>query len=377
MGSSPTSETESSRGATAPGPVVWYVTPHGYGHAARSCAIVAELNRLWPAWPVILVSTHPESFLRARVPSPVTAIRADALDIGLVMRDSVTIDYPASLRALDRWIGERPARIEWEKSFLRQCGASLVVSDLPSIAFEAAAAAHLPSVGIANFSWSWIYEHYIPLDARWAEAARVCRAGYGQAGVLLKYPLDCPMDEFSRVEHAPLAARAGRARRAEMTRRYGLNTDATWGLLSFTSLDLSAAALDRMSAAPDIEWITVHPLAWPGRAHFTAVDRADISFSDVLATCDVVLTKPGHGILSECVANRKPVVHVERPDWPEHAPLVRGIERYLRHAPLAGWQLAEGRVEHAIRRALAAPEPPEPPPPVGADLIAHRLRNYV
>jgi hypothetical protein len=354
------------------GPLVWYVTPHGYGHAARSCDVLSELHARHPDLPLTLVSRHPEFFLRHRLPSAVR-VRPGALDFGLVMRDSITIDFDAGARALETWMAGRPALVRAEAEYLRSERAALVVSDIPSLAFEAAGEAGTPALGVGNFSWSWIYRQYAGRGPVWRHAADACAAGYRRAGGLLRYPFHEPMTDFERIRDVPVVARPGRNRRGEMAAELGLNERARWVLMAFTALDLAPGALARMSEAGGFEFVTVAPLAWPGVRRFTAVDRTRFPFHDVLASCDAVLTKPGHGIVSECAANTKPIVHVDRPDWPEHAVLVRSIARHLRHAPLTLEDLAAGAVAGAVLQALSAPPPPEPPPLDGAGLVANLI----
>ena len=53
-----------------------------------------------------------------------------------------------------------------------------------------------------------------------------------------------------------------------------------------------------------------------------------LPFIDVLASVDVVLTKPGYGTYTEAVCNGVPVLTIERPDWPETAVLNRWVQQY-------------------------------------------------
>jgi UDP:flavonoid glycosyltransferase YjiC (YdhE family) len=126
----------------------------------------------------------------------------------------------------------------------------------------------------------------------------------------------------------------------------------------------------------DHAFFTVRPLEWQA-PRFHAVDRHEFPFCDVLASCDAVLTKPGFGIVSECVVNRKPVVYAERPEWPETAPLVEGIHRYGRGASLTLDRLYAGDVRGALDAAVAAPPPPEIAPAGGAEIAARRIRSFL
>lgn len=350
-------------------PLIWYVTPHGYGHAARSCTVISAFAERHPDIPVTLCSAHPESFLRNRLP-PEVHVRSVALDLGLVMQDSIRIDFNLSLRRIHELDIRHDTLVESEAAFLRDGRAGLVAADIPPAAFEAAAAAGVRSAGLGNFSWGWVYRHYAATDARWSRAAESARLGCAHADVLLRYPAHEPMVDFKRITDTPVPAVMGRNRRTEMAAQYRMDPAARWVLMSFQSLNLPAAALEHMSRARDVRWITVRPLEWPGQPGFTAVDRSRFPFADVLASCDAVLTKPGHGILCECLAARKPMVCVERPDWPENDVLMAAVRRYLPFSSMTTDALLDGHAPARVHAAFDAPAPTENPPPADPGAIA-------
>ncbi len=353
-------------------PLIWYVTPHGYGHATRSCTVIQAFAERHPDIPVTLCSAHPETFLRNRLP-PEVRVRPVALDLGLVMQDSIRIDFEASLRRLHEMETRRPALVQSESAFLKSSRAGLVAADIPPAAFEAAADAGVRSVGLGNFTWGWVYRHYATSDARWTAAAESARRGCARADRLLRYPAHEPMSDFRRILDTPVPAATGRNRRDEMAAHYKIDPAARWVLMSFQSLHLPPAALQRMSKARDLHWITVRPLEWPGQPGFTAVDRSHFPFADVLASSDVVLTKPGHGILCECLAARRPMVCVERTDWPENAVLMESVRRYLPFSSMTTGALLDGHAPAGVLAALDAPAPPDDPPPADPGAIAELL----
>ncbi len=361
---------------TSARPLVVYVTPHGNGHAVRTCDVVRAFNRLYPDVPVVLVARHPGVFLRHRVPSPATTIRHDGLDTGLVQHDSIRCDPDASLAAALDLLARRNSLVAREAAWLRDIRAAAVVCDIPALPIEAAAAAGLPALAMGNFSWNWIYEHLARATPAWTPVAKAFRRGYSSCDLLLRMPFHEPMDAFPRIEDIPVVAEPGRNRREEIASRTGCDPSARWVLLSFSTLHWDAAALRRLSAMEGHEFFTVRPLEWKA-PRFHAVDRDEFPFCDVLASSDAVLTKPGFGIVSECVVNGVPLVHAGRPEWPETGPLVEGIRRYGRGAPLTTDRLYAGDIREALDEALGSPPPPERAPSGGAETAARRIRDFM
>jgi len=81
-------------------------------------------------------------------------------------------------------------------------------------------------------------------------------------------------------------------------------------------------------------------------------------YADLVAAADVVLTKPGYGIIAECTAHRTALVYTSRGDFAEYQVLVDAMPTLLRSAYLEQTSLFDGRWGPTIERVLAAPDVP-------------------
>ena len=90
-----------------------------------------------------------------------------------------------------------------------------------------------------------------------------------------------------------------------------------------------------------------------------ALYRGGLRYEDLVAAVDVVLTKPGYGIISECVANDTALVYTSRGHFVEYDVLVREMPRWLRCGFISNEDLLAGRWQQALDRALAQPAPSE------------------
>lgn len=354
-----------------PAPIAYYITPHGFGHAVRSLDILRAVHELRPDLPVIIVTTLPRDVFADRATALHAQWRPAAFDVGLVQRDSVRGDLEATLDALALLKARREADLRREEAFLKSHGVRLVVADIPGLPLRAADAVGVPRVACGNFSWNWIYESYATTDPRWTPYAAMYREDYAHAQLLLRQPFHEPMDAFAHIEDLPVLARPGRNRRDEMASALGLDPHKTWVLLSFSRLDWDEAVLTRLERLEDFLFLSVPPLGWPGRRNLHTVDRTRFPFSDVLASSDVVLTKPGFGIVSEVVATGKPVVYALREQWPESAVLEEALRRHARAVPITLDALYRGDLAGALHAALIAPAPREVIAG-GGDLMAAR-----
>jgi L-arabinokinase len=351
--------------------IVYYISGHGYGHGVRSCDIIAEILRQSPGAAVSVVTDLPGSFLRSRLPGEVR-IRHGVFDAGMVQLDSIRVDVGATLRAVSALLSRRQELIAGEAELLRRARARVVVADIPAMPLAAARRAGIPGVAVGNFAWNWIYGEFVERDASWSPLVRAFEEDYSTAALLLRLPFCEPMSVFPRVEDLPLVASPGRRRRSELAALAGCGEDRRWVLLSFASLDLPDAALDRMEQQAGYEFFTVKPLEWR-RRNIHPVDRAQMPFSDVLASVDAVVSKPGFGLVSECVVNRKPLLYADRTDFREYPILVEGVRRYLQNLHIPSASLYAGELRPCLDALWHAPRPLETAPMGGAVLAAKRI----
>jgi L-arabinokinase len=356
--------------------IAYYISSHGYGHGVRSCDIIRALNRLYPSVSVTMTTDMPASFLRNRLETDRNAIRPGSFDVGMVQLDSIRVDVPVTLKKVQALYARKAEWIESETAFLRENEISLVVADIPAIPVEAAKELGLPVIAVGNFAWDWIYSEFAETDPLWHPLIREFEQGYGKVDLLLRLPFAEPMKTFPIIEDiSSLVATPGWNRREELVKLTGCDSKKKWVLLSFTSLDWDDEALSNAEALSAYEFFTVKPLEWR-RKNIHAIDRNRIPFSDVLASVDVVISKPGFGLMSECVVNRKPLIYADRADFREYHVLVEGIRRYLKNVHIPAELLYQGKLDEALRAIWNQSEPKETLAAGGDETAARRIADF-
>ena len=114
----------------------------------------------------------------------------------------------------------------------------------------------------------------------------------------------------------------------------------------------------------------------PGTVRFVdekAVYAAGCRYEDIVAAVDVVATKPGYGIIAECVANDTAIVYTSRGHFVEYDVLVREMPRWLRCGFISNEDLLAGRWQQALDETLALPVPPETIAVDGAERTARYI----
>ena len=357
-----------------------YVTGHGFGHATRTAEVLRVVRERDPSLPIVVTTSAPFPLFEDVVAPPLR-LRQLECDVGLVQRDALTIDEAATAARWREFARGLPERVRTEAEFQRAARVRVVLGDVPPLAFAAAAEAGVPSVGLANFSWDWIYRHYASRHPSLGEAAEACAKAYAHCSLLLRLPFAGDLAAFPEIEDIPLVARRPRIGRLDARRRLALPSGPLV-LLTFGGLGLpgwSAAGLGDV-AAVHFFWVgetlsASAPSGLPDNVTFVPrarIAEAGLGYEDVVGAADVVVTKPGYGIVSDAIGAGTAIVYTERGDFPEYPILVEGMKRSLPCAHVSNQDLLAGRLREPIEAVLRTPV--EPPPPLdGAEVAARRI----
>jgi len=349
----------------------YYISGHGLGHASRSLQIIAALRRRHPQLEVDVVTSAAPWFLRAGG-LPAAAVRSAAFDIGVVQRDSLEMDLPATGRAWQELLGQREARLAAETASLQRDRVALVAADIPALPLVAARQAGIPGIGVSNFTWDWICRGFVAEAPELAAVAATLAADYAAAERFLALPFCGPFPPGPTVEPLPLVARKARRPPAATRQALGLPADKRIALISFGGFGL--AAFDSAPLARLHDWIFLsEPALGAPAPNLRLIPRGEYFYPDLVAAADVVVTKPGYGIVAEAIANDTAVLYTERGNFREQELLVAGLRRYARARAIDNRQLRGGDWGEALAALLALPAASESLASDGDAVAADRL----
>ncbi|MGO8672608.1 MAG: hypothetical protein ACLQVD_14735 [Capsulimonadaceae bacterium] len=330
--------------------VCYYSTSHGYGHAIRSAQVIKALP---PHFEVVIRSLVPERLFREELTREFR-YRPAEFDCGCLQSDSVTVLARETLEKYAEIHRRNQDALSDEVAFLHREGVDVVVADIPPFPLRVAAQAGIPGIAVANFTWHDIYREY----ARTGEDEELLAAiagEYAAASLAMITPMATPTVEslFSRVEHIPIVARKGCSMRPHLVEHVGsprrsdrlaLLYIGLWGL------DIDWHAIARI---PDWTFVTYEPPPVE-TANVVVLPRSEWPPADITASVDVVVSKPGSGIISECMANSVPLVYVPRTQFVEYPALVEAIDRWGGGVRIPNETLQRGDLAAALDAALGA-----------------------
>eukprot|EP00820_Chromera_velia_P018870 Cvel_27780.t3-p1 / transcript=Cvel_27780.t3 / gene=Cvel_27780 / organism=Chromera_velia_CCMP2878 / gene_product=L-arabinokinase, putative / transcript_product=L-arabinokinase, putative / location=Cvel_scaffold3524:1347-2391(+) / protein_length=348 / sequence_SO=supercontig / SO=protein_coding / is_pseudo=false len=344
---------------------VYYVSGHGFGHASRSAEVGRHLAQQG-GFSLVFRTQAAEKIFSETLESyqiPFEYSRLDhPVDVGAVQPSPFIVDAGETLKAYVEKIYSRfDELLQVEEKYLRESGASIVLSDASGLPLEAAKKVGIPSVVVSNFLWSSIYQHILELyygpDGQFDDSSRQAlektvgvssetelreslkrlEKAYANADLLISLPGLTPNREIppSKMLDAGWVYRPLRQPREKLRPRLFEALRMHKGQKTFASAESIAPPSrlilvtfggqttgDEPLVTADNEALRAQGAAviWGGRPPEGSSEEADglggsevylwhlrpgdVSeyMPDVVASVDVVVGKIGYGTLSECRA---------------------------------------------------------------------------
>jgi hypothetical protein len=374
--------------------IAFYISGHGFGHASRDVEVLNALGRLAPKVPVAVRTSAPRWLFDLTLTRP-AVLHPVECDTGVVQLDSLSLDEAETIRLAERFHADFEERAAAEAGWLRSIGARLVVADIPPLGCAAGRAAGLTTIALGNFTWDWIYEGYRDWLAPGSRLIERIGDAYATVDLGLRLPMHGGFSTMDDVRDLPFIARRSALAPAETRARLGL-PDSPLVLLSFGGYGLQRIDLQAVAPLEDYTIVltadvTANRRAGSGGSAGTDV-RSEVAlppnvrllderklyhdglrYEDLVAAVDVVMTKPGYGIIAECVANDTALVYTSRGHFVEYDVLVREMPRWLRCAFIANEDLLAGRWQAALDGVLRQGAPPEAIGVDGAERAAEMI----
>ena len=345
--------------------VVFYVSGHGFGHASRDIELMRVMCARHADARIVVRTAAPERLFAPIAGAPVEVQPIEA-DTGLAQIDSLHLDEDESARQAARFYADFDRRVAEEAELVDRVKADVVVGDIPPLAFAAAARAGVPSVAIGNFTWDWIYSVYPAFDRLAPGVIPAIRRAYASATLALRLPLHGGFEPMAPVTRdIPFIARRSTRDAGDTRRALGLAADRPAVLPSFGAYgaDLPLAQIRRSDRFSLVEPVRDPPAGW--------------LYQDLVAAADVVVSKLGCGIVSECVANDTALLYTSRGRFIEYDVFVAEMPHVLRCRYISRQDLQAGRWADAVEALLAQPVPAERPRIDGAAVAADAIINLV
>ncbi|MCL4393894.1 MAG: hypothetical protein M1482_03645 [Chloroflexi bacterium] len=326
---------------SAPARIAYFVSPHGFGHAARASAVMAALHRVDPALQFDIYTRVPEWFFSDSVVGSFT-YHSLLTDVGLAQQSALREDLRQTLAKLKRYIPFDRRLIEQLAARLARAGCRLVVCDISPLGIAAARSAGIPSVLVENFTWDWIYRGYVRAEPRMAVYALRMRKEFRQADYHVQTEPVCQYWR-SDVTTGPVSREPNEARR-ETRARLGLDRRARVALITMGGIPGEYHFLSRLEEQRRLQFVI------PGTGS-RALKRGNVLLlphrsrfyhPNLMNASDVVVGKLGYSTVAEAYRAGVPLAYVPRPRFRESGVMGRFVRAEMNGAEIPERQFQSG-----------------------------------
>lgn len=280
--------------------VAFYISNHGYGHAARNIPLI---EKLWKDDVSNRVFIRTDSERAAMIKRNLAhcderlVYNEDYQECGLLYQQGhLEVDTERMRLGVEKETAAWDGLIEEEKKRLVNDKIDVIVSDVTPWILRAAKELNIPGILISNFTW---YDHYrLYLGEEYAAPYREC---YALADKTLLYELHVEqMSRYcGRCEEVSLTARTGNPHKAEEIRRKYKAP------LVFVSVGMSVSLTEEIDVGSlPYTFIATRGVKLKGKNVVYLPDNV-MNTMDYISASEYVITKCGWSTVSEILLNGK------------------------------------------------------------------------
>ena len=317
------------------------ISGHGFGHVAQTAPVLNMLHQRIPKLRFTLRSNVPIAHLRSRIHVPFTHLRSEG-DIGMVMSSALDVSVEDSRAAYRAFHAGWESRVVEEARLLSELGADCVLSNVGYLPLAGAQRADIPNAALCSLNWADIYRHYCGND----EITAQLQSCYANADAFLRATPGMAMADLPNLAPISPIAAVGYNRRDELNRHLGLSEQEKLVLVSMGGI-ASRLPIERWPRVEGVRWLVQqswqveHPDA-------IVIESLPMDFSDLLASSDALICKPGYGSFVEAACSGVPVIYVSRADWPESYPLIEWLQQHGESREISRFALEKGEIDNLL-----------------------------
>lgn len=353
--------------------IVFDISSHGFGHFAQSASVINALHKFNPDFRFTLRTAIAFDVLRSRIVAPFDLIVHQS-DAGMQMTSTFDIDMEESYRYYATLHRHFDSVVEAEAQALSILKPDLLVSNISYVSIAAAKKLDVPAVAFCSLNWADIFKGVINDENTDGIYHQIIDC-YNQADVFICPEPSMRMPALKNIQQAAPVVYMGANRREVLDQIFPRAKHTRLILVSPGGIP-TQINFSEWPRYDDISFIITQTVDVE-RDDMMVLSQMKMSYIDVLASCDAVLTKPGYGTVSEAMCHRIPVLYACRDNWPEEPGLVRWLQQFGKTQEVAREVLFNGEIKESLDELLAKEWTGNAPLPEGDTQAAKIIAELV
>lgn len=267
--------------------ILYYVTDNGLGHLTRTISIIREFDN-----DIEFIIRHSnENFIKKSLPT--STVITGKTDQGAILHDDqVSINWKKTKQIMNDWYFDFEKKTINETKIIENLRPDLIISDISPIPFLPAKELNIPTLAISNFTWIDFMKDLPSLPSDFLINS------YESATLAIQLPLSTQMDIFHNKRKTDMVSKFPTENRDKIRKKLGLtNSDFMLfiNLPNFYKLSLSTKKNLKVFSTG----ATTNVLE-------TEYIKPWIEGQNLNLAADLVLSKCGYGMISECLTSGTP-----------------------------------------------------------------------
>ena len=334
--------------------IAYFISPHGYGHAARAAGVMEALLELDPFIRFEIFTQVPSWFFDDSF-SGNFGYHSLLTDIGLVQKTPLQADLSETVQRLNHFLPFDSAKIRDLAKRIQKLKCCLIICDIAPMGILVAKEAQIPSLLIENFTWDWIYEGYAEQDGRIGDHINYLKGLFDSAHFHVQTEPICDPRSVDLTTFP--VSRKMKTSAQEIRKKLSIPADTKAVLITMGGIEEQYDFLEQLTRKRDVRFVI------PGATREVKIHdnlvrlphHSDFFHPDLVNACDAVIGKVGYSTLAEIYYAGVPFGYVARSRFRESQILVSYIENQMYGLPISGDQFYSGHWLTSLPHLLALP----------------------
>lgn len=330
--------------------IAYFISSHGFGHAARSAAVMLSLMQRIPELHFHIFTEVPPQFFNDKGLNYTHHYTRN--DVGLIQTSSLQHDIMQTLAALEQFMLDLDKTTNRTATTLLHQHCQLALCDIAPLGIMAAQKAGIPAVLQENFTWDWLYQPYVAEYPALNEHIEFQRKVFHQCDYLIQTEPACEKRQADLttypVSRTPQQLRSTTRKQLAIPEHHKLVTITMGGIRS------ELKSFDRLASMSNCTFVL------PGTGeHISHLNNSitlplhsKIYHPDLINASDVVIGKLGYSTLAEVYYAGVPFVYVMREDFRESGCLAEFVDAQMIGLPVPASAFEAGHWIEQLPRLL-------------------------
>ncbi len=302
--------------------IAFYISNHGFGHATRADSLIEYFLEFGIT--CYIVTDRPEFLF---VKNPNLIFRKSAIDFGIKQDTWIFPNKEKTLSSLKNLMKNKTRIIQSEVDFFQDKGISFIIADIPFFAFDIAEKLKIPSLGISNFDWHYIYKNMFSKNSVTEPILESIKKSCQKANFGIKLPFSDleSMDVFKPLYDSGLICRKPKKSKEDILEYFKIPENKKIVVVTFGGNRENPLKMEELAQSDKI-------IILSKETHFSfsnyRIIPDDFDFASLLFHADYIITKTGYSSLAESIQGGGFVIATDRSGFPEDKILINEMKKY-------------------------------------------------